>query len=177
METRALAIAFFYALRTAVGGITGPLLFGRFIHSGSLDQVATGFLIGAGAMALGGTAELLFGVRAERRSLEAIAEPLTAAKEKRRLRPGPGRGETFYSPGMVGSCSHSTREDEGTREREVEALADAVRDGAATRSDLSRRVRAREWGPGRFGAALHDAVARGRLRRISRRRYGPPATG
>ena len=29
METRALAIAFFYAVGTAVGGIAGPLLFGR----------------------------------------------------------------------------------------------------------------------------------------------------
>ena len=33
METRALAIAFFYAVGTAVGGITGPLLFGRLIES------------------------------------------------------------------------------------------------------------------------------------------------
>jgi MFS family permease len=79
METRALAIAFFYALGTAVGGISGPYLFGQFIHSGSIDQLATGFLIGAGAMALGGIAELLFGIRAEGRSLEAIAEPLTTA--------------------------------------------------------------------------------------------------
>jgi MFS family permease len=86
METRALAIAFFYALGTAVGGISGPLLFGQFIHSGSLDQVATGFLIGAAAMALGGVAEIVFGVRAEGRPLEAIAEPLSAAG---RFRPGP----------------------------------------------------------------------------------------
>ena len=28
METRALCIAFFYAIGTAVGGISGPLLFG-----------------------------------------------------------------------------------------------------------------------------------------------------
>ena len=34
METRALAIAFFYAVGTAVGGITGPLLFGQLIDSG-----------------------------------------------------------------------------------------------------------------------------------------------
>ena len=27
METRALAIAFFYAVGTAIGGITGPLVF------------------------------------------------------------------------------------------------------------------------------------------------------
>ena len=78
METRALSIALFYAVGTAVGGITGPLLFGHFVHSGSADQVATGFLIGAGAMALGGVAELLFGVRAEGKSLEDIAKPLTA---------------------------------------------------------------------------------------------------
>src|SRR3954449_4966637 len=31
METRALCIAFFYAIGTAVGGITGPLLFGKLI--------------------------------------------------------------------------------------------------------------------------------------------------
>jgi MFS family permease len=78
METRALSIALFYAVGTAVGGISGPLFFGHFIHSGSLDQVATGFFIGAGAMAVGGIAELLFGVRAEGRSLEAIATPLAA---------------------------------------------------------------------------------------------------
>ena len=80
METRALAIAFFYAVGTAIGGISGPLLFGHFVHSGDPAQVATGFLIGAGAMALGGVAELLWGVRAERRSLEAIATPLTATE-------------------------------------------------------------------------------------------------
>jgi hypothetical protein len=34
METRAMAIAFFYAVGTAVGGITGPLLFGRLIETG-----------------------------------------------------------------------------------------------------------------------------------------------
>jgi MFS family permease len=78
METRALAIALFYAIGTAVGGISGPLFFGHFIHSGSADQVATGFFIGAGAMALGGIAELFLGVRAEGQSLENIAKPLTA---------------------------------------------------------------------------------------------------
>src|SRR5450631_3997013 len=34
METRTLAIAFFYAIGTAVGGITGPLLFGHLIATG-----------------------------------------------------------------------------------------------------------------------------------------------
>jgi MFS family permease len=78
METRALSIAFFYAVGTAAGGIAGPLLFGHLINSGSQDQVAIGFFIGAVVMAIGGIAELAFGVKAEQRQLEDVAEPLTA---------------------------------------------------------------------------------------------------
>jgi MFS family permease len=77
METRALAIALFFAVGTATGGIVGPALFGQLIHSGNADLVAIGFFIGAGVMALGGIAELFFGVRAEQQSLENIAKPLT----------------------------------------------------------------------------------------------------
>jgi MFS family permease len=78
METRALAIAFFYAIGTAVGGITGPLLFGQLIESHQRGLVTVGFFIAAAVMALGGVIELLFGVAAERASLESIAQPLTA---------------------------------------------------------------------------------------------------
>ena len=39
----------------------------------------------AGAMAVGGVAELLFGVRAEQQSLENIARPLTAEEAEERL--------------------------------------------------------------------------------------------
>jgi MFS family permease len=78
METRALAIAFFYAIGTAIGGISGPLLFGNLIGTGHLGPVAVGFLIGSAVMAVGGIAELLLGVSAEGESLEDIAKPLTA---------------------------------------------------------------------------------------------------
>ncbi len=78
METRALAIAFFYAVGTAAGGITGPLLFGHLIASGDSRTLAIGFYIGAAVMATGGVVELLFGVKAEQESLESIAKPLTA---------------------------------------------------------------------------------------------------
>ncbi|HWF36197.1 MAG TPA: MFS transporter [Solirubrobacteraceae bacterium] len=77
METRALAIALFYAVGTATGGIVGPELFGQLINSGNRHLVAIGFFVGAAAMAVGGVAELLFGVRAEGQSLEHIAKPLT----------------------------------------------------------------------------------------------------
>jgi MFS family permease len=83
METRALAIALFYAVGTAVGGIAGPVIFGALIHSGDATKVATGFFIGAGAMALGGLTELRYGVRAEQQSLEDIARPLTAEEADR----------------------------------------------------------------------------------------------
>src|SRR5690606_39616708 len=78
METRALAIALFFAVGTAAGGITGPALFGQFIGSGRPDLVALGFFIGCGALLLGGFAGRIFGVRAGRQSLENIARPLTA---------------------------------------------------------------------------------------------------
>jgi len=78
METRAMAIAFYYAVGTAVGGIVGPLLFGELIGSGEPGTVAVAFTIGSVVMALGAVAELAWGVAAERRSLEDIATPLTA---------------------------------------------------------------------------------------------------
>jgi MFS family permease len=78
METRALAIAFFYAIGTGAGGIVGPVLFGQLIGTGDRGLVAIGFLVAAAVMALGGVAELLFGLRAEQTPLEDIAKPLTA---------------------------------------------------------------------------------------------------
>ncbi|MGH3423572.1 MAG: MFS transporter [Nocardioidaceae bacterium] len=77
METRALAIAFFYAVGTAIGGITGPLLFGRLIGSDERGVVAIAFYVGAAVMAIGGIVELFLGVKAERATLEDIAAPLT----------------------------------------------------------------------------------------------------
>jgi MFS family permease len=79
METRALAIAFFYAVGTAIGGITGPLLFADLIESGDRHQAALSFLIGAAVMAIGGVVELVLGVKAEGQKLEDLALPLTTA--------------------------------------------------------------------------------------------------
>jgi MFS family permease len=85
METRALCIAFFYAIGTAAGGISGPLLFGKLIEDASADKditgIAIGYFIGAALMIIGGVIEAVLGVRAEGRSLEDIAQPLTAEDE------------------------------------------------------------------------------------------------
>jgi MFS family permease len=78
METRALAIALFYAVGTGIGGIAGPQLFGRLIPTGKYSDLFIAMAIGAVLMILGGIAELLFGVKAERQRLEHIAKPLTA---------------------------------------------------------------------------------------------------
>jgi MFS family permease len=82
METRALCIAFFYAVGTAIGGITGPLLFGKLLSNASADKdittIAIGYFIGAVLMIGGGVVEAFLGVRAEGQSLEDIAKPLTA---------------------------------------------------------------------------------------------------
>jgi MFS family permease len=290
METRALAIAFFYAIGTALGGITGPLLFGALIDTGDQGPVAIGFLIGSGFMAIGGIIELLFGVRAEQTELEEVATPLTAeeaeemergdgaaatdgragtlraeaarhraaaqalvaagrdadadrarleearaevaelraaaaderaagdgdgaAEERaaeyerqaetiavehepgppppdqraerirerserrrqreraglRRYRPGPG--PVMYSPWMLGPAVPA---DEGELDREIDVIGRTLEQlGPLERRALARRVGARFWGPGRFGAALREAVADGRARRVSRTGYGPP---
>ena len=99
METRALAIAFFYAVGTAIGGITGPLLFGHLIGSGQRGQVVVAFFIGAGVMAIGGIAELFLGVKAEGKSLEDIAQPLTAEDAEG----GPGDGRARADGGREGA--------------------------------------------------------------------------
>jgi hypothetical protein len=211
METRALAIAFFYAVGTAAGGITGPLLFGHLIDSGETSTVAVGFFIGAAVMALGGIAEIAFGVRAENVALEDIATPLTAtddsdddpsaeqpADEQRlgnrelearirarqarqrerqtsgrgRYRPGPGTD--LYSPGMIGTASRWAAAADEDLDREIDIIGRALEDrGTIPREELAKAVGARYWGPGRFRAALREAVDEGRARRLSRNSYAP----
>jgi hypothetical protein len=84
METRALAIAFVYAIGNVVGGIAAPLLFGALIATKEPGRVFIGYCIGAGLMIAGGLVQAIWGVDAERRSLESIAAPLSAVT--RRLR-------------------------------------------------------------------------------------------
>ena len=76
LEIRALAIAFFYAIGTGVGGIAGPLLLGMLINTGSRGSVAVGYVIGAALMMGAALVEALWGIAAERKSLESVARPL-----------------------------------------------------------------------------------------------------
>jgi len=82
METRALCIAFFYAIGTAAGGIAGPLYFGSLIEnasaSGDISGIAPGYFVGAALMIAGGVVAIFLGIHAEQKTLEDIARPLTA---------------------------------------------------------------------------------------------------
>lgn len=80
METRAMAIAFFYATGTFAGGVTGPLVFAGLVESGRPGDTALAFCIGAALMIAAGLVELFLGVKAEGRGLEDIARPLSAAE-------------------------------------------------------------------------------------------------
>ena len=78
LEMRALAIAVFYAIGTALGGIAGPLVFGALIDTGSRSQVFVGYLIGATFMIGAAIVQAVWGVASERRGLEDVATPLGA---------------------------------------------------------------------------------------------------
>ena len=79
LEIRALAIAAFYAIGTGIGGVSGPLLFGTLVESGSRDAVFVGYLIGAALMLVAAVAGGVWGTAAEGRSLEDVSKPLAAA--------------------------------------------------------------------------------------------------
>ena len=204
METRALAIAFFYAVGTAAGGIAGPLLFGGMIESGDRSQVAWAFCIGAAVMALGGVAELLFGVKAEGADLEDIARPLTAEDAEgaeSAAESGSERTERSDRAGSAAAAESSAGPEAGSRRErlrlgpgsagvyapwpsvssrdvppevsanEVNGIIDFVRDMEPVGEvELYRAIGARRWGPGRFRAAVREAVRQGAVHRNRRGR-------
>jgi MFS family permease len=79
LETRALAIAVFYALGTLIGGAGAPFLFGKLIGTGSPWTLAGGYLFAAALMVGAGVCEAFLGIDAEGKSLEDIAKPLSHA--------------------------------------------------------------------------------------------------
>jgi MFS family permease len=78
LETRALAIACFYALGTAIGGSLSPLLFGWLIESGSSWKVSIGYALSALLLLIAAGTEWKLGIDAEGKSLEDIASPLSS---------------------------------------------------------------------------------------------------
>ncbi|MCA0317088.1 MAG: MFS transporter [Proteobacteria bacterium] len=78
LELRALAIAFFYAIGTGIGGIVGPWAFGQLIESGSRWSLFGGYIFGAALMLIAAAVMWRHGIAAERKPLEEVARPLSA---------------------------------------------------------------------------------------------------
>ncbi len=78
LEIRALAIAFFYAIGTGIGGVAGPWLFGVLIDTGSRWSVFGGYLLGSVLMIAAAIIAGRWGVAAERKPLESVSRPLAA---------------------------------------------------------------------------------------------------
>jgi MFS family permease len=77
LEVRAKAIAVFFAIAQCFGSL-GSHLYGHLIGTGNdPNKLYVGYLIGAGAMILGGLVAVFFGVSAEGKSLEDVARPLS----------------------------------------------------------------------------------------------------
>jgi len=200
METRALAIAFFYAVGTAIGGITGPLLFGKLVATKDVDQVFWGYILGAALMIGAGIVQAIIGIEAAQRNLEDVAKPLSAeaaegaedeqrpaaearAPDQRRPAAQPqsrARGRVRFGPSAEGLSwspilQNSSRlvPDEDTDD-EVAALVGALREAGPDgleRRVLGARVNCRLWGPGRYRRALGIAQTRGDIRRTGRSRF------
>jgi MFS family permease len=80
LEVRALAIALFYAVGTAIGGVVGPALFGALIDTGSRNSVFAGYLLGSALMVVAGAIAWRYCVAAERKPLESVARPLASVE-------------------------------------------------------------------------------------------------
>jgi MFS family permease len=85
VETRAIAISLFYSVGTGVGGVAAPYIFGVLVQSGLRLNIFYGYLVCGVLMAGSAFVELAIGVDAERKSLEDIALPLSAAFKTERI--------------------------------------------------------------------------------------------
>jgi MFS family permease len=79
LEIRALAIAVFYAVGTGLGGVAAPVVFGWLVESGSRGAVFAGYAFAAALMGLAALIAARYAVAAERKPLEEVAAPLSAA--------------------------------------------------------------------------------------------------
>jgi MFS family permease len=107
LEVRAMAIAVFYSIGTALGGLLGPVIFGILVllllflrlllrlhfsaivcklrhpqvESEKPKNILIGYCIASATMIFAGIMGWLLGVDAEGKSLESIAAPLSSKRE------------------------------------------------------------------------------------------------
>ncbi|MBV9853221.1 MAG: MFS transporter [Streptosporangiaceae bacterium] len=100
LEVRAKAIAVFFAIAQCFGSL-GSHLYGHLIGTGNdPNRLYFGYLLGAGAMIIGGLVAAFLAVDAEGKSLEDIAKPLSViAKPSETIFRAGGEGGLNPSPG------------------------------------------------------------------------------
>lgn len=125
-----MAIAFFYAFGTALGGISGPAIFGGLIQSGKPSALFIGFALGAVLMIGAGLIELWLGVEAAGRELEDIAAPLSAREAESDL----GEDSDMFTLGRSQRIVQTTRAHEALAGRRVADVM--VRDPVTVSDDL-----------------------------------------
>ena len=133
METRAMAIAFFYAFGTALGGISGPAIFGGLIQSGKPSALFVGFALGAVLMIGAGLIELWLGIEAAGRELEDIAAPLSQREAEKEL----GEEGDQFTLGRDRRIIRTTRAQQALEGRRVADVM--VRDPVTVDGEMSVR--------------------------------------
>jgi MFS family permease len=105
LELRGQAISFFFAISQLAGGVAAPFIFGKLVDASNkganLDPLFWGYVFGGAIMMAGGLIAWFFGVNAERKALEDIANPLSAvnAGEEMPDRTPGRRGATRFEGG------------------------------------------------------------------------------
>ncbi len=100
VELRGMAIALFYAIGTATGGVAAPWLFGALLETGSRGRVFIGYLVGAALMCSAGVDR---GVSRRRRRGEIARDAQCPARPR-------GRTTGGRAPCLIGSFSGKTRQ-------------------------------------------------------------------
>jgi MFS family permease len=169
LEIRAMAIAFFYAVGTGIGGIIGPALFGKLIAAGT-GATTVGFLIAAVWLLVAGATAFFLAVDAEGKSLEDVAEPLSSTADD--SEDGDADEPTHRERREVGRGTYSPRyslsyQGDDRLEGQVAAIERVAResDRPLPERELLARTNARHWGPGVARRALRRAVTDGRVER------------
>lgn len=103
LEIRAQAIAVFFAIGQAAGGVVAPALFGRLIGTGEPINVFYGYILASGLMLFAAIMEWFWGVDAAQKSLEDISTPLSAFESGSDSGFGSGTGSGSDTAGTGGS--------------------------------------------------------------------------
>jgi MFS family permease len=81
LEMRSQAMAIFFSLGLGTGGVIAPFLYGLLINSGDKTSIFYSYLLAAFIMIFAGFFGLLYGVDAENKSLEEIANNIKDEEE------------------------------------------------------------------------------------------------